>query len=76
MASVKKNITLDSIVIEKVKEYADSNGLSFSGSLAVLAMARLEEIKAINAMGQVHTMIEEFKKGMTIQLPEGLKLPE
>lgn len=56
---VKKTLTLDESVLERIQSYADTNGLSLSGSVSVLCMQKLDEIKALNEIANVQRLLSE-----------------
>jgi hypothetical protein len=56
---VKRTLTIEKEVYDRVEEYADKNGISVSGAFSVLAMQKLDEIDALK---QAHEMQELFDK--------------
>lgn len=69
---VKRTLTIEKEVYDRVEEYADKNGISVSGAFSVLAMQKLDEIDALK---QAHEMQGLFDKMASLMdNPEQLKL--
>lgn len=56
---IKKTLTLDESVLERIQSYAVTNGLSLSGSVSVLCMQKLDEIKALSEIANVQRLLSE-----------------
>lgn len=59
---IKKTIALEESVMADVQEYAESNGLTFTGALSVLARQALQAQKAVQAASNLSTLMDEVKK--------------
>ena len=56
---VKKTLTLDDSVLQRIQAYADTNGIYLSGAISVLCMQKLDEIKALNEIASVQKILSE-----------------
>ena len=69
---VKRTLTIEKEVYDRVEEYADKNGISVSGAFSVLAMQKLDEIDALK---QAHEMQGLFDKMASLMdNPEQLQM--
>ena len=68
---VKRTLTIEKEVYDRVEEYADKNGISVSGAFSVLAMQKLDEIDALK---QAHEMQGLFDRMASLmENPEQLQ---
>lgn len=59
---LRKAISIDEEVSNRVQEYADKNGISFSGAISVLAGQALDALKGLETFKRFSDMMEEAKK--------------
>ena len=57
---VKRTLTIEKEVYDRVEEYADKNGISVSGAFSVLAMQKLDEIDALKQAHEMQSMFERM----------------
>lgn len=64
VAKVKKTLTLEDVVIDRVQEWADMAGISLSGAFAVLATQHLDAMRAADAMADMKDLLVSVKNSL------------
>lgn len=57
---VKRTLTIELEVYNRVEEYANKNGISASGAFSILAMQKLDEIEAMKQISQVQDLFSKM----------------
>ena len=69
---VKRTLTIEKEVYDRVEEYADKNGISVSGAFSVLAMQKLDEIDALKQAKEMQSLFTKMSDLM--DSPEKLQM--
>lgn len=66
---IKKSLTFDEAVLERIEAYADMNGLSLSSALSVLSCQKLDEIQVIQKLDGLKELYNKLQE-VQDQLPK------
>lgn len=61
VSKTKKTIALEDSVIAKVQQFADENGITFTGAISVLVGNALTAYKSLDSVKELTAMIEWAK---------------
>ena len=69
---VKRTLTIEQDVYDRVNEYSEKNGISVSGAFSVLATQKLDEIEALKQASEMQSLFE--KMSALLDSPEQLQM--
>ena len=69
---VKRTLTIEQDVYDRVNEYSEKNGISVSGAFSVLATQKLDEIEALKQASEMQSLFE--KMSALLDSPEQMQM--